>query len=425
MIPPPQPTSSSSTSTNTLAAGDHRFNQHKHDSKHKHKDKKHKHKDKDKNRDKHTTDQQSSQNDSRRDPHADHVRDASPTRVSHPAPPVTFDPNKRRPFQCKFCNGRFLSTHLWKNHVDQHNNEPDSIPQYECSVCCRKFLYESARDHHCSSHHPDVFIPPIPADPITAAAAASGKSSAGFPLKRQPDRADVTPDVSREKKKKLKVNSSSRKNHKDPVSDKRPVSEKKQSATNRKQKDATYKDPGHVRIHRNFSPSEVLAGVPIPGHLMRREPENGKDFTERPDPVRTCRACSQQFSTTPEYDFHYPCYEYTKFRVTNGYKCFKCKDSSYIYPDLKELQIHALDHSIPKFECLHCDTKKFMLFEIKVHISQAHPKMLKVAKRAEEQTATNAATSDPQQQLCENVPCNTNEPLPAPRQPSVSEYVPP
>jgi hypothetical protein len=257
-----------------------------------------------------------------------------------------------------------------------------------------------SRDDHCLIHHADVFIPPIPADPLITAATCSS-SSPVVTTNPVTGKRSHTPDVisssSGEKKKKSKKRKS--------TDNETPVRSEKQIRKIR-EKDADYKNPNH-RPLRHFTPSQVLAGIPISGiNPVRREPEPGRDFTVITEPERRCLVCSQTFKTRPEMDFHHPCYDSTKFRVLNGYKCFRCKDSSFIYPDLKQLRIHAVDHSEPKFECMYCSTKKFMEFEMKHHISYFHKNMLKITDADKEAaaSASGSVTAADTQQNAANVP---------------------
>lgn len=92
------------------------------------------------------------------------VRIGSPTPVTLPAIPDNWDPDKRRPLQCNYCNGRFLNPFLWKTHIETHEDQSlgqKNVPQFECLICpSRRFLYQESRANHYLLKHPDHFIPP-------------------------------------------------------------------------------------------------------------------------------------------------------------------------------------------------------------------------------------------------------------------------
>ena len=95
----------------------------------------------------------------------DEVRVASPSLITMPRVPDDWDHDKVRPYGCKYCSGKFLSTMLLRKHLQAHEDALQSattpVSQYECPICNRRFLYHESRASHLLLKHPGHFVPAV------------------------------------------------------------------------------------------------------------------------------------------------------------------------------------------------------------------------------------------------------------------------
>lgn len=277
------------------------------------------------------------------------LRDASPSAVILPQVPADYDPEKRRPYQCEYCNGKFLSTILLRHHIVVHEEQLKSscipFPQYECVICNRKFLYHQSRATHMLLKHPHQFIPPVP--------------SFDEQLKRK-NRSSPEPRKPVEKKVR-------------PVVDE-PVVKQKES---KKPVTVEVKVPD-VSQPRDPPPQTVINHQSKP--TKRRSPRMNSDFKMNTKSERRCPSCLKQFSDPFQFKHHDPCLDERTIRVRNGYKCIVCSISNRTFKSLSDLRSHweseKQTHRLPTFSCVYCETDKYLLYEMEMHVLQKHAEKL-------------------------------------------------
>lgn len=314
----------------------------------------------------------------------DEVGPASPTVLSLPMLPVDVNPMDFRPFVCVYCNGRFISAIMFKKHMAEHEHirkKKSGVPDFECLICTRQFLYYPSRAFHCITRHPDKHIPP-PKQP-TPEELASERAKAisvkempdGPPLrsaKKSSSRIPYKPsdhDYCSKKRKREKQSKDKAKKKGSPSKKRDEKRHKKRDKKKDKKSEATAKEPDKKPIPDGIP-------VKVPTAVNNRPPEEDLDYTVFLADERTCRICLKSFRAG-EFWHHTPCYLWSKFHVDTGFKCNLCNDSSVVYRNVKELGRHGLEHFPPAFSCNYCSLKFFHLYEIEHHVVERHGRKLR------------------------------------------------
>jgi hypothetical protein len=279
------------------------------------------------------------------------VRAASPSRMPIRRVPDDWDEHKLRPYQCHFCNGKFLSTNLFEKHTLLHEELTQApgppVPQYECVVCNRRFLYPDSRSSHMLLKHGDRFIPPgvQPGDNVIT----KRKETQSIP---EPPEKKLKTEKSAKKIKKSVNHNEVRKNVAAERSEHRPV----------------------IKSQTESSKSmtgTVISRTPAP-KVNRRPARLNVDFTRDQQTERECSMCRTLFRDPLTHQFHSPCFDETPFRQSGGYKCPSCPTSTALYASLFELREHSARHRVPPFSCSYCQTRTQLLYEMELHVVQKH-----------------------------------------------------
>lgn len=287
------------------------------------------------------------------------VREASPSRIALPCAPANWDPDKMRPYGCKYCNGKFLSMTLLRKHMQDHEQALTStyLPaaQYECPFCSRRFMYHQSRATHLLVKHAGRFVPPV----VQAGDNDSKRQPPMSPEKKSPHKKTKAEKVKHEQK-----------------SEKTEKMDKDEKVKHGKEKTEKPKSESPKKVEKKADIRVATSSVPVvrPSALMpnRRKPRLNLDFRRDEPTAKECSSCHDLFRDPLTHQFHAPCFEKSPFRLSNGYKCPSCPNSSIVYGSLLNLREHCAVHRVPPFYCSYCGDRKQLLYEMELHVIREH-----------------------------------------------------